>query len=109
MELTATKLNPFHIRHCHEAAKRLGKPSLREARREILSELRREGEGREDETVFRRARHVVTEIFRTEEAARALHNRDYGRFGQLMVESHYSLRFVSVLETFGAFHVHGLT
>ena len=83
----------FVTRHCHEAAKRLGKPSLREAKREILSELRREGE-EEDETVFRRARHVVTEIFRTEEAARALHNRDYGRFGQLMVESHYSLRSV---------------
>ena len=96
MELTESKLNPFHIRHCHEAAKRLGKPSLREAKREILSELRREGEsGEGDETVFRRARHVVTEIFRTEEAARALHNRDYGRFGQLMVESHYSLRFVT--------------
>ena len=83
-------------RHCHEAAKRLGKPSLREATRESLSLLRKDEDGDDDDqTVFRRARHVVTEIFRTEEAARALHNKDYGRFGQLMVESHYSLRFVT--------------
>ena len=88
-------LKKIYSGHCHEAAKRLGKPSLREATRESLSRLRQEGEGDDDKTVFRRARHVVTEIFRTEEAARALHNKDYGRFGQLMVESHYSLRFVT--------------
>ena len=90
--------NPIpYYRHCHEAAKRLGKPSLREATRESLGQMQKDGEGDDDDqTVFRRARHVVTEIFRTEEAARALHNKDYGRFGQLMVESHYSLRFVLV-------------
>jgi len=80
---------PTRRRHCHEAAKRLGKPSLREASRESLSLLQKDAD---DQTEFRRARHVVTEIFRTEEAARALRNKDYGRFGQLMVESHYSLR-----------------
>jgi len=40
----------------------------------------------------RRARHVVTEIQRTLEAAVALEEGDFQRFGQLMNESHDSLR-----------------
>lgn len=44
------------------------------------------------EEVYRRARHVIGEIARTEQAAQALKNRDYKTFGKLMVESHNSLR-----------------
>lgn len=47
-----------------------------------------------DRTVYRRARHVITENQRCQEAAVALENGDYKKFGQLMVESHNSLRFV---------------
>ncbi|NWQ79688.1 GALK1 Galactokinase, partial [Columbina picui] len=44
------------------------------------------------EEVYRRARHVIGEIARTDQAAQALKNRDYKTFGKLMVESHNSLR-----------------
>ena len=45
-----------------------------------------------DEPVRRRVRHVVTEIARTLEAAEALSVNDYLRMGQLMYESHESLK-----------------
>ncbi|MGW8316636.1 MAG: galactokinase [Bacteroidales bacterium] len=46
----------------------------------------------EDETVRRRARHVVTENDRTLRAISALNAGDIGAFGQLMNQSHDSLR-----------------
>lgn len=52
-------------------------------------------QGRVPATVLQRARHVVTEIRRTEEAAQALRDKDYRKFGTLMVESHVSLRRVA--------------
>lgn len=51
-----------------------------------------EARSRLGDEVFRRARHVIGEIARTEEAAKALQNKDYRTFGKLMVESHNSLR-----------------
>ena len=45
-----------------------------------------------DPTVFRRARHVITEIKRTVDFAAALEKRDYARCGDLMYSSHASLR-----------------
>jgi galactokinase len=44
------------------------------------------------EIVYRRCRHVVTENQRVLEAARALDAEDSKRFGQLMYQSHASLR-----------------
>lgn len=46
----------------------------------------------EDDTVRRRARHVVSEIFRTEEAVKQLKKGNLVRFGELMNGSHDSLR-----------------
>ena len=46
----------------------------------------------EDKTVRARARHVVSEISRTEEAVNALKNGDVAAFGKLMNASHVSLR-----------------
>ncbi len=46
-----------------------------------------------DDVTFRRARHVVTEIARTVDAADALLNHDYVTFGKLMTASHASLRY----------------
>lgn len=46
----------------------------------------------ENETVRRRARHVVSEIQRTEDAVRALRAGDLVKFGELMNGSHDSLR-----------------
>ena len=45
-----------------------------------------------DELTFRRARHVVGEIARAAEAADQLEAGNYSRVGQLMVQSHDSLR-----------------
>jgi galactokinase len=42
--------------------------------------------------MYKRARHAITEILRTEIAATALSNNDYYEFGQLMYDSHASLR-----------------
>jgi galactokinase len=44
------------------------------------------------ETLFRRCRHVVTENARTVEASTALGRRHYERLGELMYQSHASLR-----------------
>lgn len=71
---------------CYSAAKKMGVASLRHA---SLNQL--EGCGL-DETELRRARHVITEIQRTEAARDALKKGDYQTFGQLMNESHVSLR-----------------
>uniref|UniRef100_A0A8B9CJD9 Galactokinase n=1 Tax=Anser brachyrhynchus TaxID=132585 RepID=A0A8B9CJD9_9AVES len=79
---------PTRRRQCQEAAAALGKASLRDATMAELEAAR----GRLGEEVYRRARHVIGEIERTVQAARALQDRDYGTFGRLMVESHNSLR-----------------
>lgn len=50
-----------------------------------------------DEVIFRRGRHVITEIKRTQDAVKALKKNDYGVFGELMVESHKSLRYMLLL------------
>jgi len=56
-----------------------------------LQEL--QGPGRNlPETVFLRARHVITENHRVLTAAAALKNTDLQTFGRLMTESHQSLR-----------------
>ncbi|HUB24300.1 MAG TPA: galactokinase [Tepidisphaeraceae bacterium] len=44
------------------------------------------------DVVFRRCRHVVGENLRTTEAAKTLAAQNYERFGELMVQSHRSLR-----------------
>src|SRR5690554_205902 len=44
------------------------------------------------ETIFKRVRHVITEQQRTLDAAKALIGNDLKAFGQLMIESHMSLK-----------------
>lgn len=44
------------------------------------------------EVTIKRARHVITEIQRTLEAAKSLEKNDFVQFGKLMNESHNSLR-----------------
>jgi galactokinase len=62
------------------------------ALRDVTMKQIHEAEGRLDPVVFRRCRHVVSENHRTAEAATALAQGKYERAGQLMVESHRSLR-----------------
>lgn len=45
-----------------------------------------------DDVAYRRARHVISENERTQEAARCLKREDYEEFGRLMYESHRSLK-----------------
>jgi galactokinase len=108
-------------RECEEAVVRLrdllGKPSLhslRDVRSEEMDgvmQSRPDGAGRgkrrpyevdpapnsspggmDEDILVRRARHVVREIDRVAEAVDALERDDFGRLGELMVESHLSLR-----------------
>jgi galactokinase len=73
---------------CQQATAALGVRSLREVSRR---ELERESL-KLDAVVYRRARHVVSEIERTGLAAAALRDRNWCAAGELMYQSHASLR-----------------
>ncbi len=44
------------------------------------------------EIISRRARHVISENYRVQAGVQALRMRNYSTFGQLMIESHHSLK-----------------
>ena len=73
---------------CEAAARTLKVPALRDATPEALAAAR----AQLDPVVFRRARHVITENERTLQAARAIQASDWPVVGQLMYDSHASLR-----------------
>jgi len=73
---------------CHQAADIMGKKSLRDAH---MSDLEA-NKDKMTEVMYRRARHVITEIERTTSAVTALESDDYKNFGNLMNQSHDSLR-----------------
>ncbi|MDB6030688.1 MAG: galactokinaselike [Verrucomicrobiales bacterium] len=73
---------------CEKAASILGVPSLRSATMPMLEAAR----GRMDDVIFRRARHVITEIERTLEAAQEIRQSHWSQVGKLMYASHLSLR-----------------
>lgn len=62
------------------------------ALRDVTTKQLHEAEGKLDPVIFRRCRHIITENHRTAEAATALAHGKYERAGQLMAESHRSLR-----------------
>lgn len=73
---------------CRQAAEYFGVETLRALSRAMLDE----GQGQCDATVYRRARHVVTENARTLAAAEAMARGDLAAVGEAMRESHASLR-----------------
>jgi galactokinase len=75
-------------RQCESAARTLGVNSLRRATLAQLEEYR----GRLSDVEFRRARHVITEIARTRDAAAAAKAGNWQAMGELMHASHVSLR-----------------
>jgi len=79
---------PLRRAQCEDAARRLGLESLRDA---TLEQVQAAGPDWPD-PVQRRARHVVAEIARTRHAADAMAAGDWDRAGQLMYDSHASLR-----------------
>lgn len=87
-ELTGSEY-PTRRRHCQEAALILKKVSLRDANESDIQYLK---SIETDDTLLRRARHVITEIQRTAQGAVVLKDKNYKKFGQLMIESHNSLR-----------------
>lgn len=73
---------------CEEAARIFGVSALRDVTIELFNSKVNEL----DEVIAKRARHVITENDRTEEAAKALQNHDMKQMGELMSESHASMR-----------------
>ena len=81
---------PLRRRQSQEAARKLGVAALRDVTERQLAEAAAAGKlaGKE----LMRARHVVSEIARTLQAAEAMEAGDYMLFGELMYASHESLR-----------------
>jgi galactokinase len=73
---------------CEQAARTLGVASLRDATADLLQRAH----GKMEEVVFRRARHVISEIERTIHAAEGVRASNWPTVGQLMYASHASLR-----------------
>ena len=78
---------------CEEAVAFLQKdnPEIRALRDVSMKQLEAK-HGQLPEVVYRRARHVISENHRTTEAAIQLTQRHYEEMGELMVQSHNSLR-----------------
>jgi galactokinase len=75
-------------KQCETAAKILGVPSLRDATPDALKFAK----GKMDKVIFRRTRHVISEIERTVHAAEGIRASNWPAVGQLMYASHHSLR-----------------
>lgn len=81
------------VAECQAAVKAIQPYKSIEALGEIsLEDFKKVEDKIADDTVRRRARHVVSEIFRTEEAVKQLKKGNLVRFGELMNGSHDSLR-----------------
>jgi galactokinase len=86
-ELTGSEY-PERRDACHQAAKLLGVKALRDLTPDQLLA----GKSKLSDLQFKRARHVVTEIARTTAASAAAAKHDWATFGNLMVQSHVSMR-----------------
>ncbi|XP_013781334.1 galactokinase-like [Limulus polyphemus] len=78
---------PTRRRNCEEAARIMGKKSLRDVTLENLEDF----QNKLTEEMYRQVHHVVMEIHRTKQSAEALEAGDYKMFGKWMFESHESL------------------
>jgi galactokinase len=78
---------------CEAAVRFLQKanPEIRSLR-DVNMQMIEGSRGKLEDVVFRRARHVVSEIVRTMQYAALLGKEDYDGAGALMVQSHVSLR-----------------
>ncbi len=73
---------------CQVAAKAMGVPALRDATLKLLASTK----NRMAPVAYRRARHVITENERTQQAAGAIRSGQWDVMGELMYASHISLR-----------------
>lgn len=79
---------------CEAGVKHLARflPHVKALRDVTLGDLEQHGRDLPEE-IYRRCRHVITENARVLAAAEALEQHDLHRFGLLMDESHFSLRY----------------
>jgi galactokinase len=81
------------VRQCAEAVRIMNRDSREiESLRDATMEELESNRGRMPDVIFRRARHVISEIARTHQAAAALRDGNLPLFGRLMNQSHDSLR-----------------
>ncbi|MBD3586479.1 galactokinase [Salinimonas sp. HHU 13199] len=80
----------YNIRRqqCEQAAEAMHVTSLRQASLAMLGDAKRNM----SDTVYRRARHVITENARTESMFNALQNQNVAVISELMAQSHASMR-----------------
>ncbi|HEX6694556.1 MAG TPA: galactokinase [Longimicrobiales bacterium] len=76
------------VRETRDAARRLGVRTLRDARPDVVEA----GSAELGEILHRRAKHVVSEIARTHAAVDALEHGELHRLGDLLSQSHETLR-----------------
>ena len=74
--------------NCEKVARQLGMKALRDLNIDQLEEHR----SQLDPLLYRRARHVVTEIQRVQDSLSALTSGDFEAFGEILNQSHQSLR-----------------
>jgi galactokinase len=86
-ELSSSSYNERRAQ-CEAACKELGVRALRDATIEQLEDRK----ASMDDTIYRRARHIITENNRCQLFAKALEKSDLHGVGKLMRESHESLR-----------------
>ncbi|MCL2742680.1 MAG: galactokinase [Planctomycetaceae bacterium] len=84
---------PDRRRQCEKAAALMGVPMLRDADLELLQAKKEVFDKEIDGDIcFRRARHVITENARTLAMAEALTEKEWKHCGELMYESHASMK-----------------
>ncbi|MFB2660849.1 galactokinase [Shewanella mangrovisoli] len=81
-------INQQRREECAQAAEYFGLDALRHLDLRQLESAK----DQLDDTLYRRAKHVVTENKRTQSAARALEQNNLSKFSLLMAQSHQSLR-----------------
>lgn len=91
-ELTGSEY-PERRQQCEQGVKffQQQNPQIKALRDVTMAQLQA-AQGKLDDVVYRRCRHVVSENARTLEAANLLNKRQYEEAGELMVQSHNSLR-----------------
>jgi galactokinase len=91
-ELTGSEY-PERRKQCEQGVAFFQKtnPQIKALRDVTLTQLEAAA-GKLPDVVFRRCRHVITENARTTDAAKLLNKRQYEETGELMVQSHNSLR-----------------
>lgn len=91
-ELTGSEY-PERRKRCEEGVAFFQKsdPKIK-ALRDVTLKLLESAKGKLDDVTYRRCHHVITENARTTEAAKLLGKRQYELAGELMVQSHESLR-----------------